>query len=147
MRRHARPVGLTGARQRQRPLCASEATLGPPSPCAPLLRRAVLRPQVGPPPAGAPDGSKVDLASGALIIYTSGTTGRPKGALHTHQGLSAQVSSLCTAWEWAETDRIVHPLPMHHIHGIVNAWLCAHRSGAAVEFIQKFRRAPSLLCE
>lgn len=82
----------------------------------------------------------MDLSSGALIIYTSGTTGRPKGALHTHEGLSSQVQSLCTAWEWAEADRIVHPLPMHHIHGIVNAWLCAHRSGAAVEFVQKFRR-------
>lgn len=97
-------------------------------------------PQIAPPPAGAPDGSKVELSSGALIIYTSGTTGRPKGALHTHQGISAQVHSLCSAWEWAEGDRIVHPLPMHHIHGIVNAWLCAHRSGAAVEFVPKFRR-------
>ena len=30
--------------------------------------------------------------SGALIIYTSGTTGRPKGALHSHRSLAAQVS-------------------------------------------------------
>jgi malonyl-CoA/methylmalonyl-CoA synthetase len=75
---------------------------------------------------------------GALIIYTSGTTGRPKGALHTHASLGAQIASLVGAWEWAETDRIVHPLPLHHIHGIVNALLCPHAVGAAVEFVPKF---------
>lgn len=35
----------------------------------------------------------------ALMIYTSGTTGRPKGAVHTHAGLTAQLESLTRAWE------------------------------------------------
>jgi malonyl-CoA/methylmalonyl-CoA synthetase len=35
----------------------------------------------------------------ALMIYTSGTTGRPKGAVHTHGGLTAQMESLTRAWE------------------------------------------------
>ena len=43
--------------------------------------------------------------AGALIIYTSGTTGRPKGALHTHASLAAQVGTLCRAWEWEQSDR------------------------------------------
>jgi malonyl-CoA/methylmalonyl-CoA synthetase len=77
-------------------------------------------------------------SAGALIIYTSGTTGRPKGALHTHGSLASQVGSLVTAWEWAPTDRILHPLPLHHIHGIVNALLCPHTVGAAVEFLPRF---------
>ena len=75
---------------------------------------------------------------GALIIYTSGTTGRPKGALHTHRSLYAQCSGLIEAWRWDSSDRIVHALPLHHIHGIVNAWLCAHVAGAAVEFQRSF---------
>ena len=30
----------------------------------------------------------------ALIIYTSGTTGKPKGAVHTHASIGAQVNVL-----------------------------------------------------
>jgi len=75
---------------------------------------------------------------GALIIYTSGTTGRPKGALHTHRSLGAQCAGLVQAWRWDSSDRVVHALPLHHIHGIVNAWLCAHVAGATVEFQRTF---------
>ncbi|KAF5836127.1 hypothetical protein DUNSADRAFT_6380 [Dunaliella salina] len=79
-----------------------------------------------------------DHEQGALIIYTSGTTGKPKGVLHTHRSLSAQVDSLCTAWEWGPEDTILHPLPLHHIHGIVNALYCPLYAGARVEFLPKF---------
>ncbi|KAK3242473.1 hypothetical protein CYMTET_47838 [Cymbomonas tetramitiformis] len=76
--------------------------------------------------------------TGALIIYTSGTTGRPKGVLHTHKNLISQVRSLTDAWEWSQDDRILHCLPLHHIHGIVNALYCAHYNGALVEFMPSF---------
>lgn len=56
-----------------------------------------------------------------------------------------QVSDLCSAWEWNEDDRIYHALPLHHIHGIVNAFLCAHYAGATIEFAERF--SPSLLWE
>ncbi|CAL8462060.1 g1591 [Coccomyxa elongata] len=74
----------------------------------------------------------------ALIVYTSGTTGRPKGALHTHGNLSAHIQALVKSWEWSENDRILHVLPLHHVHGIINALHCAHAAGAAVEFLPKF---------
>lgn len=77
---------------------------------------------------------KTDDDDGALIIYTSGTTGSPKGALHTHASLRAQCESLVSSWEWSPHDRILHVLPLHHIHGLVNAWMCAHFVGAVVEF-------------
>ena len=70
----------------------------------------------------------------ALLIYTSGTTGRPRGALTTHRNLTAQITTLTAAWGWTASDRILHTLPLHHIHGIVNALACALWSGATCEF-------------
>ena len=67
----------------------------------------------------------------ALIIYTSGTTGRPKGVLTTHRNLTARITALTAAWGWTATDRILHTLPLHHVHGLVNALACALWSGAA----------------
>ena len=60
----------------------------------------------------------------ALIIYTSGTTGRPKGVVSTHATIGAQVGALVDAWGWRPSDRILHVLPLHHVHGIINA-LCS----------------------
>ncbi|XP_074522302.1 malonate--CoA ligase ACSF3, mitochondrial isoform X2 [Halichoeres trimaculatus] len=60
----------------------------------------------------------------AMIIYTSGTTGRPKGVLHTHSNIQAMVQSLVSEWAWSRDDVILHTLPLHHVHGIVNKLLC-----------------------
>lgn len=79
-----------------------------------------------PPPAPSPD-------AGALMIYTSGTTGRPKGVVHTHASLAAQVAALRDAWAWSADDRIPLVLPLHHVHGIVNVLCCALASGATCE--------------
>ncbi|MEB3295540.1 MAG: acyl-CoA synthetase [Synechococcales bacterium] len=74
----------------------------------------------------------------ALILYTSGTTGKPKGVVSTHGNLEAQVTSLVSAWGWTEDDRILHVLPLHHIHGIVNVLTCALWSGALCYMLPKF---------
>ena len=60
------------------------------------------------------------------------------GALHTHKSLRTQIQGLCEAWAWQKKDRILHALPLHHVHGIINALYCAHYSGACVEFVPKF---------
>ncbi len=69
----------------------------------------------------------------ALIIYTSGTTGRPKGVVHTHASLAAQMSGMAEAWEWTADDRILCVLPLHHVHGLVNVTLTALWVGALCE--------------
>jgi malonyl-CoA/methylmalonyl-CoA synthetase len=84
-----------------------------------------------------------DLAGSrrALILYTSGTTDRPKGVVTTHDNLRAQIESLVEAWAWQPDDRILHVLPLHHTHGIVNVLLCALWSGAVCEMPPSFDAA------
>jgi malonyl-CoA/methylmalonyl-CoA synthetase len=77
----------------------------------------------------------------ALMLYTSGTTGRPKGVVHTHGSLLAQVRSLHEAWRWQARDHVLLVLPLHHVHGIVNVILCALGAGARCTIHRKFDAA------
>ncbi|GAV64455.1 AMP-binding domain-containing protein [Cephalotus follicularis] len=74
----------------------------------------------------------------ALIVYTSGTTGKPKGVVHTHKSISAQVQTLAEAWEYSATDQFLHCLPLHHVHGLFNALLAPLYAGSTVEFMPRF---------
>jgi len=83
------------------------------------------------------DGSvqNVDADANALFIYTSGTTGKPKGAVHTQSSVSSNINSLIEAWKWTASDSILHLLPLHHVHGLINCLLCPIQAGATVEFM------------
>jgi len=80
----------------------------------------------------------IAIARRALMLYTSGTTGKPKGVVTTHANIQAQVTSLITAWGWVPGDRILHVLPLHHIHGIINVLTCALWAGAECYMLPKF---------
>lgn len=79
------------------------------------------------------DGSRATRDGPALMIHTSGTTGRPKGVVHTHGSIAAQVDGMLAAWDWRPDDRIVLVLPLNHVHGVVNVVLCALAAGAVCE--------------
>ncbi|MDX2171228.1 MAG: acyl-CoA synthetase [Deltaproteobacteria bacterium] len=77
----------------------------------------------------------------ALILFTSGTTSKPKGVVTTHAILSAQIASVVEAWEWSPRDHILHVLPLHHLHGILNLLCAALWSGATCELEDGFDAA------
>ncbi|PWA01284.1 hypothetical protein BB558_002618 [Smittium angustum] len=86
----------------------------------------------------SPKESIVDINGAALIVYTSGTTGKPKGVVLTHKNVNAQLKSLNEMWLWSPNDRLLHILPLHHVHGIVVALFSAIYAGATVEIMPKF---------
>jgi malonyl-CoA/methylmalonyl-CoA synthetase len=50
----------------------------------------------------------------------------------------AQAKSLCEAWHYSPTDHFLHVLPLHHIHGTVNALLTPLLAGSTIEFLFPF---------
>ena len=55
-----------------------------------------------------------------------------------HSVLTAQSESLQKAWKYTPQDHLLHVLPLHHIHGAVNALLAPLFAGSTVEFLFPF---------
>ncbi|KAI9831814.1 MAG: hypothetical protein M1819_004711 [Sarea resinae] len=76
--------------------------------------------------------------TGGLMLYTSGTTNRPKGVLIPQAVVTAQSRSLQNAWDYNPKDHLLHLLPLHHIHGTVNAIMAPLMAGSTIEFMFPF---------
>ncbi|KAK4157737.1 acyl-CoA synthetase family member 3, mitochondrial [Chaetomidium leptoderma] len=76
--------------------------------------------------------------SAGMMLYTSGTTNRPKGVLLPQSVMTAQARSLLQAWEYSPSDHLLHILPLHHIHGTINAIFTPLFSGSTIEFLFPF---------
>ena len=74
----------------------------------------------------------------AAILYTSGTTGKPKGAMLTHGNLVSNGEVLVDLWRFTPEDRLIHALPVFHVHGLFVAVHCALFSGATMVFLPRF---------
>lgn len=74
----------------------------------------------------------------AAILYTSGTTGRSKGAVLTHGNLASNCAALLEAWRFTAEDRLIHALPIFHIHGLFVAANMTLVAGAAMDWLPGF---------
>lgn len=55
----------------------------------------------------------------ATIFYTSGTTGKPKGVPLSHANLAFQLNAVARAGLIQPEDRLLLPLPLHHVYPFV----------------------------
>ena len=63
----------------------------------------------------------VDPNAIKLLLYTSGTTGDPKGVLHSHNTIAAEVEAAPTFWGLGASDVVLMPSPVTHITGYLYA--------------------------
>lgn len=61
-----------------------------------------------------------------------------KGVVLPISALTAQCQSLHEAWRYSPADHLLHILPLHHIHGVVNGVLTPLHAGSAIEFLYPF---------
>jgi malonyl-CoA/methylmalonyl-CoA synthetase len=76
-----------------------------------------------------------DLAG---LLYTSGTTGRSKGAMITHGNLASNAETLVKLWQISASDRLLHALPIFHVHGLFVALNTAFLAGAEILWFDRF---------
>ncbi len=74
----------------------------------------------------------------AALLYSSGTTGRPKGIMLSHNNLASNGKTLVEQWGFSSTDRLLHVLPVFHVHGLFVAIHCVLLSGASMRWLDKF---------
>jgi long-chain acyl-CoA synthetase len=79
-------------------------------------------------PVAASPGAE-DLAA---IFYTSGTTGPPKGVPLTHHNMASNVEALCEQELADSSDRVLVPLPFHHVYPFTVGILVPFTLGAPV---------------
>lgn len=77
----------------------------------------------------------------AALLYSSGTTGRPKGIMLSHDNLRTNAQTLVAAWGFTAADRLLHALPIYHVHGLFVGLGCVLMSGASMEWHSRFSDA------
>ena len=80
----------------------------------------------------------IDGDAPACIVYTSGTTGRSKGAVLSHNNMSANALALVSCWRITSADRYLAALPLFHVHGLGNGLCSWLLSGCQMRLVERF---------
>ena len=73
-------------------------------------------------------------ADPTMVVYTSGTTGAPKSFVLTHGNIAANVEALLATNVIGQHDRVLLPLPLHHVFPLLVGLMTTLASGARLVF-------------
>lgn len=80
----------------------------------------------------------VDSNAVKLLLYTSGTTGKPKGVLHSHNTLMAEISAVSRYWNVTANDVILMASPVTHVTGYLYGLELGFVTGARVILMERW---------
>ena len=80
----------------------------------------------------------------AALLYSSGTTGQPKGIMLSHDNLRKNAETLVEVWGFSASDRLLHMLPIYHVHGLFIGVGCVLLSGASMVWHRGFNDAAAI---
>ncbi len=88
-------------------------------------------------PAPAADVTGDDLC---VMPYTSGTTGLPKGCMHTHSSVQANVFGAAVWGETNPEDVVLSSMPFFHVTGFINSLLVPIMGAAKMVMMSRWDR-------
>ncbi len=108
-----------------------------------LVRSAVLPKDHAAYEAWLADGQEaqlpyVDANAVKLLLYTSGTTGEPKGVLHSHNTIRAEIDAVIRFWSIGAQDVVLMPSPVTHITGYLYALELAFVAGIKAVLMERW---------
>lgn len=72
------------------------------------------------------------------IVLLSVIVACVQGVVHTYGSLDSQMCGMIEAWRWTSADVILHVLPLHHVHGLVNVLMTPLYCGATCVMMPKY---------
>lgn len=87
---------------------------------------------------------EIDAGELAMLPYTSGSTGIPKGCMHTHATIIANVVSSATWHNMLSSTTVLATLPFFHVTGLVHSALAPIYAGGAVVLLTRWDREAAI---